>query len=285
MENTDYVKAEQIGRDTVLAETRFFDLKQTLDNGQAFRWCEAGENTYHGIAHGRRLELVFSGGNLTLKDCALDEFEAVWKEYFDFTRGYEKIHSRFSVCGTLSKALNFAPGLRLLKQDIWEVLISFILSQNANIPRIKKMVGALCENFGQKLPCGAYAFPAPDVLAPLEVSDFAPIRSGYRAAYILDAARCVTSGKFDIRAMEKLPSDEIFRALLQIHGVGAKVADCVLLYGFGRAERYPRDVWIKRVMAAHYPNGLPSQTEELSGIAQQFLFYFFRSCAYKHLDI
>ncbi|MCL2456433.1 MAG: hypothetical protein FWD19_02650, partial [Defluviitaleaceae bacterium] len=175
----DFAKAEQKGRDTVLSGTRFFDLQQTLDNGQAFRWARvsgADENKtaaqkfshFTGIAHGRRLELVFCKNALTIKNCSLEEFEAVWKKYFDFTRCYEEIHSRLSEFSQeknareneiLRRAINFAPGLRLLRQDVWEVLISFILSQNSNIPRIKKMVESLCENFGEKSACGGFAFP------------------------------------------------------------------------------------------------------------------------------
>jgi N-glycosylase/DNA lyase len=139
------------------------------------------------------------------------------------------------------------------------------------------MVESLCENFGEKLSCGGFAFPSAKTLAALEIADLAPIKCGYRAAYVIDAARRVASGEFDIRAAEKLPSDEIFRELLKIHGVGAKVADCVLLYGFGRAERFPKDVWIKRVMAAHFPDGFPHEIAEISGVAQQFLFYYIRS--------
>jgi len=276
----DYKKAEQKGRDTVLSGVCFFDLAQTLDCGQAFRWRESGLNSFSAIVYGRRLDIIFEDGNLILKDVLLEDFENIWKSYFDLNRDYERLRkllTETSNSENLCKALEFSPGLRLLKQDVWEVLISFILSQNSNIPRIKKMIELLCECFGEKLPCGSYAFPAPETLAALNAEDLAPIKCGYRAAYIIDAARRVASGRFSPNILEKLPSDEIFQALLQIHGVGPKVAECVLLYGFGRIERYPIDVWIKRAMSAFFPTGFPDEIKKYSGIAQQFLFHYTRN--------
>lgn len=275
----DYTEAIQNGSDTVLSGVCFFNLEQTLDCGQAFRWRESGEGEFSGIAHGRRLNLVFSNDKLFLKDVFLEEFEKTWEGYFDFTRDYAELRKHFTNSPnseTLCKALDFSPGLRLLRQDIWEVLVSFILSQNSNIPRIKKTVELLCENFGQKLPCGGYSFPTPKTVAALNEKDLAPIKSGYRAAYIIDAARRTASGIFNPPALEKLPSDEVKHFLLQIHGVGPKVAECVLLYGFGRIERYPVDVWIKRAMSAFYPTGFPDEIKKHSGIAQQFLFHYTR---------
>ncbi|MCL2047091.1 MAG: DNA-3-methyladenine glycosylase 2 family protein [Defluviitaleaceae bacterium] len=321
----DFSSVEHKNNDTVLTNTRFFDLRQTLDNGQAFRWVKTGESSYSGIAHGRRLDLRLddgdggNGSDLVIKNCSPQEFDTIWKEYFDFNRDYEEIRLRlggalplFSDCSVdvlrstqninlvgmsprsldsspaekkealppspdfLTNAVTFAHGLRLLKQDPWETLISFILSQNSNIPRIKKMVQALCENFGEGLPCGGFAFPTPQALAALSASQLAPIKSGYRAPYILDAACRVAGGEIDLSAMENLSSDKIFRTLLAVKGVGEKVAECVLLYGFGRVERFPADVWIKRVMDEHYPSGFPQEFWDISGIAQQFLFYFAR---------
>jgi len=163
-----------------------------------------------------------------------------------------------------------------MRQDPWETLITFILSQNSNIPRIKKMVSGLCEHFGQALPCGRYTFPTPEslVVAP---EALAAVRTGYRAPYIVDAARQVVEGKIDLAALAAQPSDEIKEALVKIHGVGPKVAECVLLYGFGKVERYPVDVWIKRVMESMYPAGFPEAFCATAGIAQQYLFHYART--------
>jgi N-glycosylase/DNA lyase len=281
MENINFFSAEQIGLNTVLHGLSFFDLAQTLDCGQAFRWSKSGENgeKFTGIAHGRRVNIFFEKNNLILENISLQEFETTWKNYFDLNRDYENLREFLKNSPnseTLCKALEFSPGLRLMRQDAWEVLISFILSQNSNIPRIKKMIESLCENFGEKLPCGGFAFPSPEKLASLNETDLAPIRCGYRSSYISDAARRVADGSFNPHELQKLSSDEIHNALLQIRGVGPKVAECVLLYGFGRVERFPIDVWIKRVMSQFYPQGFPHEIKNFSGIAQQFLFHYIR---------
>ncbi|MCL2216563.1 MAG: DNA-3-methyladenine glycosylase 2 family protein [Defluviitaleaceae bacterium] len=279
----DYITAVQFGKDTILTGVSHFDLAQTLDNGQAFRWsrCEAENETtavtYTGIAHGRRLDLTFADSALILKNVPLDEFESTWKIYFDFSRSYAQLRNHLSENAAMTQALEFSPGLRLMRQDPWETLISFILSQNSNIPRIKKMISALCENFGKTLPCGGHAFPPPEILATLTPSDLDPIKSGYRAAYVIDAARRATDGSVNPYTLCEKTSDEIHAALLQIHGVGPKVAECVLLYGFGRIERFPLDIWMKRVMSALYPHGFPNEILPYSGIAQQFLFHYART--------
>jgi len=164
-----------------------------------------------------------------------------------------------------------------LRQDVWETLISFILSQNSNIPRIKNMISALCRHFGNELPCGGFAFPTAKALASLTAEDLAPIKCGYRASYIIDAARRVHDGQFNIHELNSRPTGNVRAALLDIHGVGPKVADCVLLFGFGRTECFPLDVWMKRVMETMYPDGFPEVLKDSAGIAQQFLFHYVRN--------
>lgn len=274
----DYTYAAQTGNHTTLYGVRFFDLAQTLDCGQAFRWRQTGADEFCGVAHGRRLEISRAGDEIILRDVSTQEFEEIWRQYFDFSRDYGELRARLKKFGgaDLNAALEFSPGLRLLRQDPWETLVSFILSQNSNIPRIKKMIETLCEKFGKKLPGGGHAFPAPEALAALNSEALAPVKCGYRAGYILDAARRAASGEFDPSALENLPSDELCRELQKIRGVGPKVAECVLLYGFSRVERYPVDVWIKRAMAAFFPLGFPPQIKNCAGIAQQFLFHYAR---------
>jgi N-glycosylase/DNA lyase len=279
----DYSHAEAKNDDIIIHGIRFFELAQTLDNGQAFRWRECSPVHFTGIAHGRRLDIVREGDCLILKNVCMHEFETVWKTYFDLTRNYGELRKIFADSpnsGNLCKAMDFSPGLRLLKQDVWETLISFILSQNSNIPRIKKMIESLCENFGEALPCGGFAFPTPKKLAALSESDLSPIKSGYRAAYIIDAARQTANGTFCPKTLSEPAAERtaaIEKSLIGIHGVGPKVAACVLLYGFGQIETYPVDVWIKRAMAIMYPAGFPQEIMQYSGIAQQFLFHYIRT--------
>lgn len=279
----DYKSVMQVDENIIIKDLQHFDLAQTLDCGQAFRWVPVGARKFHGIAHGRYLEVEFTDGNLILKSTTMQEFNDIWKSYLDLERGYGELREFLKQHGTpseksaMEKALAFSPGLRLMRQDTWEILVSFILSQNSNIPRIKKMIELLCENFGQ--PIGdqnGYAFPTPQTLASLTEHDLAVIRSGYRAAYIIDAARRVASGEFDPSHLSNCPTEDVRAALLQIHGVGPKVADCVLLFGFGRIECFPLDVWMKRAMAEFYPAGFPVELQEYAGIAQQFLFHYAR---------
>jgi len=267
----DYVNIQERGGDVIISGLDFFDFT-TLDCGQAFRWVKLDDENFTGIAHGRRVNLRLQNGELILQNTTMAEYENIWRDYFDFGRSYTTLREALDNCDTMKKALAFSTGLRLMRQCPWETLISFILSQNSNIPRIKKMIEALCQNFGEKLACGGYAFPTPAVLAE---ADLAVIRSGYRAPYIQDAARRTAAGEFDLH--ETATTDELRAALLKVHGVGPKVADCVLLFGYGKLECFPLDVWIKRVVAKLYPNGLPTELQEYAGIAQQFLFHYARS--------
>lgn len=271
----DYTRVEYDGADTALIGIRHFDLNQTLDCGQCFRWSGSG-GLYRGIAHGRLLELELNGDALVLRGVTPEEFEAVWRGYLDLGRDYGELRSRFAADESLREAVEFSPGLRVMRQEPWEALCTFILSQNSNIPRIKGMVERLCQGFGEPLPSGGFAFPSPERLAPLSEDELAPLRSGYRAPYIIDAARRISEGRLDLRALYALPLDEARRELLQVHGVGPKVAECALLYGLGRVECFPMDVWMKRVMASLYPGGFPEALEDVAGIAQQFLFHWAR---------
>ena len=274
----DYTEAVQMANDLKLTNIRHFDLDQTLDCGQAFRY-EKFESGYKGIANGRRIELVHKGSDLVLKDVNISEFDSTWKEYFDLQRNYDMIRGHLAQHGgaPMKLALDFSPGLRHMRQDPWEMLISFILSQNTNIPRIKTMIRRLCESFGDKLSCGGYMFPTYNKLAELSTDDLAVIKSGYRAKFVTYAARFAASGGFDRIELQQMNTPKLRGRLLQIYGVGPKVADCVLLFGFGRIEVCPKDVWIKRALERFYPKGFPDELLPFAGIAQQFLFHYIRN--------
>ena len=168
------------------------------------------------------------------------------------------------------------PGIRVLRQEPFETLITFIISQNNNIKRITGIVERLCESFGEPLAGGGFAFPTAQRLAALSAEDLAPLRAGFRARYIIDGAQKVAGGQVDLEEISRLPADEGRARLTEIVGVGAKVADCVLLFGFGKWEVIPKDVWIKRIIAAYYPEGFPACMEKYGGIAQQYLFDYAR---------
>ena len=251
------------------------DLAETLDCGQAFRWKETNDGRWYGIAHGKEIELSMNGGTLTLYDTTQEDFENIWSDYLDLNRDYAAIEKVISSDDTLSKMYKLCNGVRVLNQEPWETLCSFIISQNNNIKRIKGIIERLCETYGTKLNNG-YSFPAAERIAILTVEDLAPLRCGFRAKYILDAAKRVASGEIDFDYIKTLPIDEARSELTKIYGVGHKVADCTLLFGLGFAEAFPKDVWIKRAMPLLFPNGLPEGCHGIEGIIQQYIFSYAR---------
>ena len=255
---------------------RQFALSETLDCGQAFRWRQREDGCWEGVAGGRYLCLESQGEDIFLQ--AVPEADLpFWRQYFDLERDYEELAVLFRKNPCLRRALAFCPGIRVLRQEPWEALCTFILSANNNIPRIKGIVERLCQGWGEAVPgTGLPAFPKPEALAPLGEEDLAPLRAGWRSAYLLDAARQVAGGRLDLEETASLPTQEAEARLLEVKGVGKKVAQCVLLFGFGRVECVPMDVWMKRVMAELYPRGFPGYLRPYGGIAQQVLFHYYR---------
>lgn len=252
-----------------------FILSETLDCGQAFRWKETENGKWFGIAFGKELSLEIKNNTLILYNTTEEDYKNIWEDYFDLKRDYTKIEEIMANHKTLRDMTTICSGVRVLNQEPWETLCSFIISQNNNIKRIKGIIERLCENFGEKLENG-YAFPTAETIANLTLEDLAPLRSGFRAKYILDAAKKVASGEINFEEIKKLPIDDARKALTKIYGVGDKVADCVLLFGLGYAKAFPKDVWIKRAMPILFPEGLPKECEEIAGIIQQYIFSYAR---------
>lgn len=263
-----YVK----GNDIIVHENDL-DLDETLDCGQAFRWKRI-ESDYHCTYEGSFLndDLKISQtekGNFIFHNTSEEDFLGKWSDYFDFQTDYSELKRAFSEDETLAKACKFAGGIRLLRQNSWECLISFIISQNNNIPRIKGIIDRLCERYGG-------AFPSADLLSSETPDTLSYLRSGFRAKYIADAAQKTASGEIDLTAIAAMPIDEARTSLKTIKGVGPKVAECVLLFGMHRTDAFPVDVWIKRVLSEYYPSGFPDFARDNAGIAQQYLFHYIR---------
>ena len=268
-----------------------FSLSQTLECGQCFRWKAYqdalfnGNNSYCGIV-GDNFVIVTQRNENTLifHDTDLPTFNTLWKPYFNFERDYESLKNIFVRDATLSKAIEFCGGIRVLRQPRWETLCSYIISQNNNIPRIKSLINKMCASFGKPVeirrPDGTtgkdYSFPEPEALSKLSATDFSKLGFGYRAPYIVSAAQKVASGELNLDAVAEMPIDKARAELRKIVGVGPKVAECTLLYGFGREEAFPIDTWIKTVMSEFYPSGLPEYVKPYAGIAQIFLFHYRR---------
>ena len=258
-----------------------FRLEDTLNCGQCFRFRRDADG-WLGVAENHPLFLREQPEGLLLS-CSREEFENFWRGYFDLDRDYAALRDQYLAIPALRECACYAPGIRILRQDAWEALISFILSQNNNVKRIQGIVSRLCSLFGA--PCGedplepdglAHAFPLPSALAERTEAELAPLRAGWRTAYVLDAARKVSSGGIDLRAIADAPLSEARKALQTIRGVGPKVADCVLLYGMARMDAFPMDVWMKRAMKELFPGCTPADFGECAGIAQQYIFHYCR---------
>lgn len=253
------------------------DVALTLDCGQAFRWSEKEEGVWHGVAFGKAVDVVMSGDKLIISGDVAEGDRALWSEYFDLERDYAQICENLKADKHLKKAIEAYPGIRILHQESWEALCSFIISQNNNIPRIKGIIERLCAHFGEDLGNGDFSFPSAQSIAKLTVEDLAPLRSGFRAKYIIDAAQKVANGEVNLEKLAVCDIDEARQELIKIKGVGAKVAECTLLYGCARVDAFPVDVWVRRIMSELYPDGLPECTRSVEGIAQQYLFHWRRN--------
>lgn len=266
------------GKDIILENTEHFSVPLCLDCGQAFRWKQADNGNWQGVAMGTFLEIGQQGSTVTFYNTSEAVFEEFWRKYFDLDRDYGEIIKSYED-KNLQAACKEFPGIRILKQDEWEAICSFIISANNNIPRIKGIIERFCECFGERVG-DSFSFPKAEVIARLTVEDLSPIRAGFRAKYIIDAAKKISSGEVDIEKVKALPFDEAKAELLKIKGVGEKVAQCALLYGFGRYEAFPVDVWVKRILQELYPDGFPEKYYNTQGIAQQYLFHWRRSSAF-----
>lgn len=267
---------EKTPQGILLPITSAFDPDQTLDCGQAFRWEKQPDGSYRGVAGKRYCEITQQGDFLLLGGVTEEAFADFWQEYFDLRRDYAAILDSFRQDPVLARAVAFAPGIRVLRQDSWEALCSFIISQNNNIPRIKGIISRLCGNWGIEVENGWRTFPDAKTLAVLTPEDLSPLRAGFRARYLIDAAQKVASGEVVPEELAVMPLEEARSALRRITGVGAKVAECALLYGCGRVECFPMDVWMKRAMETFFPDGLPDCAKPWAGIAQQFIFHYAR---------
>ena len=270
-----------------------FHLDHTFDNGQCFRWTREEDGSYTGVAFGKALNISSKGGTVILDNVSREEYHEIWKDYLDLDRDYGSIKRMLSAKDeAMRRAITYGGGMRVLQQDPWETLISFILSQNNNISRIKKCVESLCTAHGT--PIGTYrgsmryAFPTPETLSELKPEELSPCRLGYRAKYIVETAKQVAcDGGRALKSMETATAEEAMEYLLTLSGVGPKVANCIMLFSMGKYASFPLDVWIKRAMSEiyHIEEGDLKRMQEYAadhfgaygGIAQQYLFYHMRN--------
>jgi len=254
--------------------------------GQCFRWNAVPGGAYEGVAGGRAAR-AYIRDNAPYIFCAEEDYP-FWDEYFDLGRDYALIRAQISLDPYTSLAVQYGRGIRLVKQDFWETVCSFLLSQCNNITRIKGIIERLCLLAGEPFEFEGRvlrAFPEASALAELDEDALAPLRCGYRAPYVLSAARAVADGALDRDELRALPPDEVRAKLKALPGVGNKVADCIMLYGLGKLDAFPVDVWIRRALDTHYGRHFdPSVFGEYAGIAQQYIFHYIRTGEREALD-
>ena len=239
------------------------ELEEILLGGQSFSWSKK-EGYYEGVLNERVYRIS------SLKDCENDSF---LRSYFDLDYDYDKARAEIAKKDDLLKeAVNKFPTLRILRQDPWTCVISFILSQNNNIKRIKQLYDRLSENYGHEVEKGYYSFPPASELSKATVEELHALRVSFRDKFIVDAVK-----QHELfNSIDKLPFDEALKELQKVKGIGLKVASCILLFGYHRMEAFPVDVWIKKVLAKYYPGKDLSYFEPYPALCQQYLFSFSR---------
>ncbi len=258
------------------------DIIKIADSGQCFRLNKLNDDYYILIAKNKLLKIKLNNNGATFF-CSEDEYEKVWHDYFDMSANYS--HFRSSVDKKdefLHKAAQYSKGIRILKQDAFEMLITFIISQRKNIPAIKKSVELLCIACNNKIEndsgIDAYAFPSAKDIAKLSEQTLKECSLGYRAKYIAAAAEMVQSGNLNLKEINNCTNEDLFNALISVPGVGEKVANCVMLFGFYRLNGFPKDVWINRIIDNIYGGEFNTNTYlGYEGVIQQYMFYYGRS--------
>ncbi len=260
------------------------DLGKIAESGQCFRWKRVDENTFRIIAADRCVYTSQVADDLFCFDCDEESFNAFWYQYFDLAESYQRIRERISpeADSFLWNAMEQEKGIRILRQDPWEMLITSIVTQNRNIPAIQRSIELMSEMSGDRHydSCGAeyYSFPRPERLAALSEEQLNACRLGYRSKYIHAAAAAIADGKFDLQILTRTDCEETISRLCELYGVGTKVASCVALFGLHQLDSFPRDVWINRVLENEYPNGYPfTAYSPYNGVYQQYMFAFYRN--------
>ena len=275
----------------VTRKIEFFDMHKIADSGQAFRIHDIDETHTELVAFGKYLQVADLGSNEFAFSCSEKEFVQIWEEYFDLGRDYVKAASSIDPEDEyLKDAATFSNGIRILKQDIFETTISYIISQRRSIPSITTSVERISALCGKKISLPAlkapfikplkkeyYAFPSPAELASLSLEQIEGTGVGYRAPYIAQAAARFNDGLLDPDSLALLDDEALYRALTAMYGVGTKVANCIMLFAFARTSRFPVDVWIQRIMDRYYCGCFDcSKYPETAWILQQFMFYYER---------
>ena len=269
----------------------YFNLKYTLECGQCFRWHKVDENYYIGIIKDRLIKIRQEDNYIYVLSNNEENLEQAVREYFELEKDYEAIEKRIiKVDEYVNKAVGNTSGLRHLNQDLFETIISYIISANNNIPRISKSVNEISKRYGKKIKYDGeeyYLFPTSEQLKNVTIEEYRDCGVGFRDKYIYNTVRAINSGEFNLDEIKDLLTNLLREKLLSLMGIGPKVADCILLFSCGRQEVFPIDVWVERVMKKLYFKEENVSKKEIlkysndnfgsdAGIIQQHLFYNIR---------
>ncbi|AUN19200.1 8-oxoguanine DNA glycosylase [Clostridium botulinum] len=283
----------------VIKDVRNFELAHIFECGQCFRWYKTEEDSYIGVAYGKVIEVEKANNDVILHNATEEDFKNIWAEYFDLYRDYSEIKNILSKDEILAKSVEFGHGIRLLKQDPFEIIVSFIISANNRIPMIKKAIKNICERWGDPIEYKGniyYSFPTVEQLKDATEDELKACSVGFRAKYIKDTVNKIYQNsiedceqyekEYDMLWIKNQQDDICHKVLQNYSGIGAKVADCVMLFSMEKYSAFPVDVWVKRAMQYFYlaPDVSLKKIRdfgrekfgELSGFAQQYLFYYAR---------
>lgn len=290
----DYLKlsnivAEEIEDGILLKNVSDFNAKHIFECGQCFRWDKEEDDSYTVIAFGKVINVKSNGNEVRILNTDFKDFKEIWFEYLDLGRDYSRIKEVLSTDDTMKSAIKYGEGIRILKQDPWETLISFIISANNRIPMIARSISLFSQMYGQTINYNDkvyYTFPTIKDLSEADLSDIKSCKAGFRCKYIIKAIEMVRKGEINLEKIKSMKTIEAEKELKKIPGVGIKVANCILLFSMQKYDTYPVDVWMKRITEELFLKR-KSKTGEISdfaqkrfgdfsGFAQEYLFYYAR---------
>ena len=279
----------------IIKNCKSFELKDIFECGQCFRWNKQEDGSYTGVFKRNVLNVKSKNNQIIISGICQEDIEKVCMDYFDLNRNYEEIKSKLSkVDNYMQESIKYGAGIRILNQDLWEMIISFIISANNNIPRIKKIIEKMSKEYGTEIEFRNqtyYTFPTTEQLSRANIQDLRKLGLGFRDKYIYETTKIIKERKIDLVELQGKDTTSARKELLTLAGVGPKVADCILLFStLKRFDVFPIDVWVRRVMNDLY---IHNEVEEkvskkeikklakekfgdLEGIAQQYLFYWKR---------
>ena len=264
----------------IINNLKDFSIEQIFDCGQCFRFDPDADGWISGIAYNKKISFRQTGDTLYIDNITADEYETTWKYFLsldvDYSAVKREIIARFGNTPMINAAVNYGHGIRTLRQEPWEMVCSFIISANNNIPRIKRIVSDMARLYGAPID-GGHAFPTPETLYNVGIDKLADLKMGWRAKYIIDAAERMLDGRLNLDEIAQCDTLTAMQKLQEVKGIGPKVAACIALMGLNKTDAFPIDVWIKRALDKYFPDGLDiAELGEYAGIANQYLFYYER---------